>query len=534
MSRNLPRPSIDGFVLKRRTTGDATLRPQLSSRNILDNKTMQQPSDMLPRPVSIQSQGGLTRTDIDESLKAIDEPSVAKKKDKKSKKDKQKGHRSWYKRKPIIVSFVVLLLLFGGGGYFLSKIIAVSGRVFNGGTVLDLFGGGTKLKQDTNGWTNVLVFGTSEDDPGHNGAYLTDSIMVVSVNQDKKAAAMTSMPRDMWVTYDTPCDFGYQGKINVVYECAGAKNGNLQDIDPAKGAAALQEKVGEVFGLDVQYYVKVDYSVVRDITNALGGVTVTIESDNPNGIYDSNMGTMVKFKNGPVTIKGEQALAFVRARGDGYGSYGFNGNFTRELDQQKMIVAIRDKALSTGTLTNPIAINDMLDSLGNNIKTNFSTGEVKTLAMLGKDVDGDKVVHVDLNDNDKRVVTTGMYNAQSIVRPVAGISDYTEIQEYILAKMNGGSLETEGATTEVLNGSGKVGAASAEQTKLTQAGILNISTGNTTYKPTKAIEWYDLSNGKMPKTLEKLTSILGVKPKGTMLPTGVQSNANFVITLGSE
>lgn len=468
------------------------------------------------------------RADIDESLRAVDQAPQPKRKIKKTKR------RHWFLRKKVLIPAAILLLLLLSGGYFLTKIMAVSARVFSGGSVFDLLSAGTKLKVDSNGWSHILVFGTSEDDPGHDGANLTDSILVVSINQEKKVAAMTSVPRDLWVTFDQPCVVGYQAKINAVYECAGAINGSFSDIDAVKGAVALQKKVGEVFGLDVQYYVKVDYSVVRDVTTALGGVTVTINSPDPRGIYDSNMGKLVKFPNGPVTIQGEQALAFVRARGDGYGSYGFDNNFTREEDQQKTILAIRDKALSMGILTNPVAVSNLLDSLGNNIKTNFSTGEVKTLATLGKDISADKITRINLKDDKHPVVTTGMYNGQSIVRPIAGIDDFSKIQAYIQGQLEGGSIETEDATILILNGSNRVGAAASQQTQLTQQGLLNTTVGNTAYRPTEAVVWYDLSGGKMPKTLAKLTSVLGSTPTGTTLPSGVTSTSDFVIIIGNS
>lgn len=531
MKSHEPRPSIDGFTLRRQSSDIGSLQrkqlgnegaPQQFLRSQTNEPSKTRP-EILPRPEVVQN-NGLYRADIDESLRAVDEEQPKNKK-------KQRKHKRWFQRKSVIASFVVVLLLLGGGAYLFNKLASVSGRVFGSGNVLDLLGAGVELKKDTNGRTNVLLFGTSEDDPNHGGAALTDSVMLLTIDKTNKSAAMVSMPRDMWVTYDTPCTFGYEGKINVAYECAGAIDGDLQNIDVTKGANALKSKVGEIFGFDIQYYVKVNYTVVRQLTTALGGVTITVESSDPRGLYDYN--TKLKLPNGPATLQGEQALAFVRARGDG-GGYGFEGsNFVREQNQQKMLVAIRDKALSIGTLSNPSAIIKIMDALGDNIRTNFSTAEVKTLANLGKDISADKVVHINLNDGAKRVVTTGTSsNGQSIVKPVAGIGVYTGIKSYIQAQLNGGSIETEDATIVVLNGSTKVGAAAAQQTTLTQEGLLNVTTGNTSFKPTSSIVWYDTTGGKMPKTQAKLSSVLGKKPAGTTLPAGVQSTADFVIILG--
>lgn len=529
MKNHEPRPSIDGFTLRRQSSDIGGLQRKSPENYEIPKQFMRSQSDranavasnerteILPRPEIVKS-NGLTRSEIDESLRAVDETPLEKK--------KQRKHKKWYRRKSVVAMFIFVLLLVGSGAFFFNKLALLTGRVFGSGNVLDLLGSGAELKKDANGRTNVLLFGTSEDDVGHAGAELTDSIMVLSIDRTNKSASMVSMPRDMWVDYGQACAAGYSGKINALYQCY-TENG-----DVAKGAIALKDKVGEIFGFDIQYYVKVNYTVVRELTTALGGVTVTVESSDPRGLYDYN--TKLKVPNGPVTLQGEQALAFVRARGDG-GGYGFEGsNFVREQNQQKMIVAIRDKALSLGTLSNPSAILKIMDTLGDNIRTNFSTAEVKTLATVGKEIPADKITHINLNDNEKRVVTTGSYNGQSIVKPVAGIGVYTGIKSYIQAQINGGSVESESATIVVLNGSGKVGAAATQQTELTQAGLLNITIGDTTYKPVSSLTWYDTTGGKMPKTQAKLASILGKKPTGTKLPNGVQSDADFVIILGNE
>lgn len=550
MNKNSTRPSIDGFTLRRRTPDPVEgfkggrQSHQLSSsypaqqfmrshaeRRKEAHKETKAP-EILPRPEIAREGVGLHRGDVSESLKAVEDNATkvpqkveSKKKDKKS-KTKDRIKTSWYKKKKLVAGLVVLLILAGGLIFAANKIMSFSSRVFSGGNILDLLGSGAKLKADANGLTNVLIFGTSEDDPGHGGAELTDSIMVVSINQEKKTASMVSMPRDMWVDYGKACISGYSGKINVVYMCNAGES-----KDANQGALGLGQKVGEVFGLDVQYYVKVNYSVVRDVTTALGGVTVNIDSTDSRGIYDFN--TKLRLPNGPATLQGEQALAFVRARGDG-GGYGFEGsNFAREQNQQKMLVAIRDKSLSIGTLTNPVALTGLIDSLGDNVRTNLTPAETKTLAELAKDVPESSITRINLNEEGQSVVTTGTQNGQSIVRPIAGLTDYTKIKAYILGKINGGSVETEGATVTILNGSGRPGAAAEQQTELTQAGLIKTSIGGTSYKPSSSIVWYDTTGGAKPKTQAKLASILGKQPAGVKLPAGVQSTADFVIIIGN-
>lgn len=523
MSPKKKNSNVDGFVVRRRiadnggTAQNHPIRPGLRvATSLVDPK---KPESNTVAPVAksekpIERNDSLTRSEIDDSLNAVESEQQPKKKIRR------------YRRKPNkkIIGVLVSLIVLGAAGYFVAKFILASGRVFSG-NVFDLLGSGTQLKQDEKGWTNILVFGTSEDDPNHAGAALTDSIMMLSIHQEDKKVAMASVPRDLWVDYGRACMAGYSGKINALYSCGVDGGGE------SEGASLLEQKVGEVFGLSMHYYTKVNYSVVRDLTTSLGGVVVTVNSDDPRGIYDYN--TKLKLPNGQSTLQGEQALAFVRARGDG-GGYGFAGsNFVREKNQQAMILAIRDKALSAGTLANPVAWNGIMDAMGNNIRSNFSAAEIKTLVNLAQEVKQENITQISLVEKGHTVVTTGSMNGASIVRPVAGIKDYSEIQKYIARQMGGGDDKYgESATIEVLNASTRMGIAGRQQTKLEEAGFADVSSGDTSYMASSAIQLYDRTVGKKPKTLAGLEENLGVKSLGSTLPSGVQSDADFVILLG--
>lgn len=77
---------------------------------------------------------------------------------------------------------IVLVLLIAGGFWRrrrLSQVVLCLRAMYS-----DL-SNKKKLQQDANGRTNILVLGTSEDDPGHDGAHLTDSIMIFECGSDK-------------------------------------------------------------------------------------------------------------------------------------------------------------------------------------------------------------------------------------------------------------------------------------------------------------------------------------------------------------
>ena len=469
--------------------------------------------------------------DISQSLQAIeDEENHPKKRRKRITKKAVK--RSL---------FVIALIMLGVGGFLGYKLLFAGSSIFQG-NIFDVFNG-RALQKDSLGRSNILLFGTSEDDPDHDGSDLTDSMMVISIDQTKKNAVMFSIPRDLWVDYGQSCLAGYQGKINAVYECA--KQGGSDQA----GANKLKDIVGEVFGMDIQYYAKVNYTALRDAVNAVGGITVTIDSDDPRGIMDPNFdwqcgpwaerktkcppnGHMVDYKNGPVDLDGDHALALARAR-NANGGYGLSGgNFSREQYQQKIIVAIREKAVSAGTLANPVAVTSLIDSLGNNIRTNFATAEIKTLVDISKDIKKDSIRSISLIKEGQALVTTGSYNGQSIVRPVAGLTNYTQIQSFLRNQFTGETGTTEDATIEVLNATDRSGVASKKQTELAGKRIVVTSIGDAPTTTAYALRWYDTTGGKMPLTAKKLASTLGKESSGSTLPTGVQSDADFVIIVG--
>lgn len=336
--------------------------------------------------------------------------------------DESEKPKKGKKTKKIVLIIVSILLLFG---IFFGASIWNSIKDSINGSLFDLLTKNEPLKKDANGRTNIVIFGTSEDDEGHSGALLADSIMTISLDQTTKKAVMVSIPRDLWVKYNTDCNLGSEGKINASYSCALRENNN--DVD--KASQTFGNQVGEVVGLDVHYYIKINYTVVKDTVDALGGITVKIESSDPRGIYD--VATKLKLPNGENQIDGETALNLSRARGS-FGGYGLGqSNFDREKNQQAIVKGIVNKATSTGTITNVPKVLSTVSSLGDNIVTNVNSSEIKTALNVANGFDTNNIVTVQLNAKEKPLVTTGNYRGQSIVRPSAGVFDYLDIQKAI-------------------------------------------------------------------------------------------------------
>lgn len=544
--------STDGFVVRRRPAQNRNggrLRPD-TSQSAVPSQYLIDPSKQAPMPnAAVLTRPGAVGGQAVKQASGLALPKPQQKVDIDLTLDDNKPGRGRKKRglgkkpplKKIIKWSAIAILVIGVGlaGYFGYKILMTGGKIFKGNPIAAIFSQAKPLKADANGQSNIVLFGTSEDDPGHPGGDLTDSIMLLSVNQTRKDAFLVSVPRDLHVQYDNGCSAGYQGKINVVYSCAKDKSG--EDA----GATALRKKVGEIFGLDVQYSVHVNYTVLREAVDAVGGITINIQSDDPRGILDRNFDWdcpkgpytcyNVKYPNGPANLNGRQALFLARARGDdspGNATYGLSrSNPDRQDNQRKIFIALKDKAVSAGVLTNPVAVSKLLDTLGNNLRTNFDADEVKTLMGLGKDISDKNVTSWSLEDSAHELATA---SCGGDICPNAGTYNYSAIQAEALALSKGDTSVLENAKVDVYNASGVSGLAQSKATDLASKGITvgNVSTAPTSLG-TKPILLYDLSGGKKPGTLKKLESTLGVKvTSGT--PTGISSSADFVVIIGAQ
>lgn len=284
----------------------------------------------------------------------------------------------------------------------------------------------------TDGRINILLAGYSVDDPGHQGAALTDSIMIVSIDPTTKSAVLISVPRDLYV--NIPGN-GYS-KINAAYEDGQSENFSAAGY-PSGGMGLLEETVSQDLGVQFDYYALINYTAFRDAVNALGGVTVTINSPDPRGLYDPN--THLNLPNGQVTLNGQEALNLARARGDGVGSYGFpEGDFNRTQHQQQLLVALKNKAGSIGVISNPLKIASLADAVGNNAKTDLSIGQVETLYRDTKGIGNSNIQEVTLNSYNGQDLLTNYYtpSGEDALVPAAGFSDYSQIQAAVQSLLN--------------------------------------------------------------------------------------------------
>lgn len=548
-----PPTSIDGFIPRRSGT-------QLGSQHVGDkvkpiDRSLHTGDNARQTVGLVREDKIFGRTDIDESLREIDEGAITGKKltrkAKKQRSRRNKDHRdhpkSKTKRNIKWIGIALLVILLGIGGFLLFKAITASDSIFKG-SFLDLVQS-QPLKEDANGRSNFLILGTSEDDPGHDASYLTDSILVVSIDQKTKDAFTFSIPRDLYVKYDMACLPGYSGKINSYFSCA---NEGTDDASEQDRLTKTQSFIGDIIGMDIQYGVHVNYTVMRDVVNAIGGnITVNIDSRDPNGQMDSNFdwkcgasyakrqaacppsGHFIDYPNGPVVLDAEHALYLAQARGDVAPTYGFEqSNFDRERNQQKILVAIRDKAMSAGTLTNIGSVTSLVDALGKNLRTNIATKEIRTLMGLAKDIPSDKITSIDLyKEGDAQFTTKTISGAGSVVLPAQGQYSYSHLQAYINRIITAEPFMKEAPNVSIYNGSSASGVAQIEADKLIAKGFNVDTVGNAPDGTYAKYEVYQV-NAKKTLSAAKLKEIYGVTVKTTTPPVSVFGSTDFVVIIG--
>jgi LCP family protein required for cell wall assembly len=483
---------------------------------------------------------------------------------KKKEKKKKRGHKGL---KRFLIVFVILLIV-AGGGIFLYLNDFVS-QITDGGGLLGLLlsDPDTPLEKDENGRSNILIFGTegwSMDHPEqYDGGDLTDSMMLISINQDTGDAKAISLPRDLKTTTCTS-----SGKLNEVYYCnyseiytkiaAGQKVSNEERQEyERKAATELAKKFEEILGIKVHYRVHVNWQAVVQVIDAIGGVDVVfvygdqkwngnetaIEVSDERGIADMRYdysGYNFEYQTGKAYhLGGQEALAVARAR-NAFGGYGASGgNFSREYFQQRIIEAMVKKARASQITSDLVKALKIKEAVGKNFRTNFKDTEIKTLLKLA---DSDILTRMETislynaDEGGQGFLTMGMINGISYVYPAEGVGQYSQIHSYIKKQLSGADYINEGAKIVVLNGTKANGVAGNEKNDLEDDGYTVSQVDNAPDKDGLSnfdgVKLYQV-NTKMEKTAKALKKRYGVDII-TKIPNELKSyDSDFIVIIGN-
>lgn len=265
---------------------------------------------------------------------------------------------------------------------------------------------------------NILIMGYGG--AGHDGAYLTDSLMIMSLLPQSHHTTLISVPRDLWV--QNPPNSGNYSKINAIYTVASHNN-----ADPIAGGNTVAQKISLITGLQVNYWLTINFSGFKDFIDSIGGIDVQVPdtftarypanddpSINPNWIQ-------VKFATGLQHMNGERAIIYARAR---YviDNASEGSDFARSQRQQLIMKAALAKLKQWQTWPHMYGA---LDKLKSTLYSNLSLADLGEFAMK-MDLNG--AHHLGLS-NDNVLVDSFSSDGQAILLPRN--NDWSLIPAYI-------------------------------------------------------------------------------------------------------
>ena len=308
----------------------------------------------------------------------------------------------------------------------------------------------------------------------HDGATLTDTILVASYNLNTNQLHIISIPRDLWLP-------SLASKANAVYQ-AGLSQKN--------GLAHTKVVIGNVVGLPIHYGLRIDFQGFIDAVNILGGIDIEVQNSFDDYLYpitgkendlcgweevekefneeeakklnieqgkrkvfvkDAAIATdsaeedkgvkyfscrfeHINFDKGLTHMDGETALKFVRSR---HGNNNEGTDFARSKRQQKLLLAVKDKALSLETLLNPIKLKELYDAYSNNVETDVDFGTIQGFYLLSKQTKFDDIKSIVLDDRSASreggllyaPEDTSLYGGAYVLIPRVG--DFSQIHAYV-------------------------------------------------------------------------------------------------------
>ncbi len=295
----------------------------------------------------------------------------------------------------------------------------------------------------TDGRTNILLIGVdSRSGASHaQGSSLTDTLMVVSIDEEGKRPVMVSIPRDLWIEE-------MNAKVNAVYTFRRQyykSQGLSEEEATQKAIQDLEKAVTSIVGIPIHYYAVVGFDAFKDAIAAVDGIDITVDETFDDYQYpvegkeddpiEANRYQHVHFDAGQQTMDGETALKYARSRHSTNPNEA--GDFNRARRQQKVIMALKDKILSAETLFNPAKLKDLYDSYIENVNTNIELAEVTVFYDKYKDVKLGEISRVVIS-NEPANDTPGSGTLKSLSKD-EWIARYGEdrLYQYILAPING-------------------------------------------------------------------------------------------------
>ena len=222
----------------------------------------------------------------------------------------------------------------------------------------------------------VLLMGVDSDSDtlSSSTSFNGDSLILATFNPDTLSVTMLSIQRDSYV----PIACFANQKENKITHAAW------------QGASCMIDTIENLTGIPINYYVKINFKGVVDLVDAVGGVDIDVEypicEQNSKRQWGNNT---VYIEEGFQTLTGEQALAYARNRHTWpqycpakYNTH-YRSDATRAIHQQEVIKGVLAKLKNVKSVE---AFQNIIDSISNNIETNFSPSQILSFYNVAKDI----------------------------------------------------------------------------------------------------------------------------------------------------
>ena len=213
---------------------------------------------------------------------------------------------------------------------------------------------------DNTGYLNIVLFGIDARSNDYEDGAGSDCILIASLNNETKDVRLVSVYRDSYLSADGK----YYTKITDYYR--------------QNGAAQTVCLLNKDLDLDISEYININFAVVVDVVNAVGGIEMEITSADIkyiNQYIDEIINvTGVKSqrltKPGTYTLDGVQALAYARIR--------YIGTDIDRTNRQRIVLT---KTFEKVKKMNLLKINNLIDEVFPKVQTTFSPNEIIKLAV---------------------------------------------------------------------------------------------------------------------------------------------------------
>lgn len=247
---------------------------------------------------------------------------------------------------------------------------------------------------------NLLLLGTrGANDP--RGGLLTDTILIVSIDQSHQRLALVSVPRDLYVTLSLT---NRQHKINAAYAIGQTHTGS--------GLEFAMDTLARTTGIRIHHGVRVDMLAFERLVDMLGGIEVDVQQD-----FVGTTSERLVVRRGRVRMDGPTALAYVTSRKS-------SSDFDRSRRQREVVRALRTKAAQ---LRDPLSLLELLDMLGSHVRTTMSPQEIRAFVSLAQNLDYSTIIERGFDSSASGALTsTRNEQGEYILVPRSG--DLTEFQ----------------------------------------------------------------------------------------------------------